>query len=108
MDTNCHIEWLPIITRWELEGADWKNVRFPLNKGASRDIPKDAVLHESVLWRLKNDPTYCPGNNHGGRLPPCLKHKQTIAQFHPPHDPDVDVGFEHRMFEILKPADEIK
>ncbi|GAP85596.1 putative sporulation associated protein [Rosellinia necatrix] len=73
------MEVLPIITRWELEDKGWVNVRFPLNMGACRDIPRDAVLHESLLWRLKNDATYCPGNNHGGRLPPCLKHKGTIG-----------------------------
>ncbi|KAI0205661.1 hypothetical protein F4808DRAFT_240444 [Astrocystis sublimbata] len=74
------MEWLPTITRWELEGNQWKRIRFPLNNGSWRDIPRDAVLHESLLWRLKNDPTYCPGNNHGGTLPPCLKHKGNVAQ----------------------------
>jgi uncharacterized protein (DUF2235 family) len=69
------MEILPIITRWELEENGWVNVRFPLNMGNSRDIPPDAVLHGSLLWRLKNDPRYCPDNNHGGRLPPCLRHK---------------------------------
>lgn len=70
---------LPFITRWELEKNIWVHVRFPLNNGNSRDIPRDAVLHESLIWRLKNDPTYCPRNNHGGRLPPCLKHRGTVA-----------------------------
>ncbi|KAI3317045.1 hypothetical protein HD806DRAFT_398394 [Xylariaceae sp. AK1471] len=73
------MEWLPFITRWEMEKNIWVNVRFPLNGGAARDIPRDAVLHESLIWRLNNDPTYCPGNNHGERLPPCLKHKGTVA-----------------------------
>ncbi|KAI1449741.1 hypothetical protein F5Y02DRAFT_427729 [Annulohypoxylon stygium] len=70
------MEWIPLITRWELdhERNEWLNVRFPLNKGSTRDIPHDVVLHESLLWRLKNDPTYRPKNNHGGSLPPCLKH----------------------------------
>ncbi|KAI1196470.1 hypothetical protein F5X97DRAFT_208716 [Nemania serpens] len=73
------MEVLPFITRWELEKNIWVHVRFPLNNGNSRDIPRDAVLHESLIWRLKNDPTYCPRNNHGGRLPPCLKHRGTVA-----------------------------
>ncbi|KAI0442829.1 hypothetical protein F4803DRAFT_550698 [Xylaria telfairii] len=73
------MEVLPTITRWELEKNAWKRIRFPLNKGAYRDIPRDAVLHESLIWRLRNDPTYCPGNNHGGVLPPCLKHKGEVA-----------------------------
>lgn len=59
------------------------NVRFPLNKGNARDIPLDAVLHSSLIWRLHNDPTYHPKNNHGGRLPPCLKKAEWIAQFEP-------------------------
>ncbi|OAA45084.1 hypothetical protein ISF_09612 [Cordyceps fumosorosea ARSEF 2679] len=71
------MEWLPFITRWELDGVDpddkgWKNMRFPLNKAAARDIPRKAVLHASLIERLK-DKTYFPSNNHGGSLPPCLK-----------------------------------
>ncbi|KAI1179886.1 hypothetical protein F4777DRAFT_574712 [Nemania sp. FL0916] len=73
------MEVYPFITRWELEKNIWKNIRFPLNSGNARDIPRDAVLHESLIWRLQNDPNYCPGNNHGGRLPPCLKHKGVMA-----------------------------
>ncbi|KAI1377391.1 hypothetical protein F4677DRAFT_56044 [Hypoxylon crocopeplum] len=79
------MEWLPIITRWELEHArnEWVNVRFPLNAGSFRDIPEDAVLHESLVWRLQNDATYHPKNNHGGYLPPCLKHDGCIADVEP-------------------------
>ncbi|KAH6886176.1 hypothetical protein B0T10DRAFT_607904 [Thelonectria olida] len=71
------MEWLPLITRWELDGVDpddkgWKNIRFPLNKAAARDIPRKAVLHASLIERLK-DKSYLPTNNHGGNLPPCLK-----------------------------------
>ncbi|RYC60927.1 hypothetical protein CHU98_g5282 [Xylaria longipes] len=72
------MEALPI-TRWELEKNVWKRVRFLPNKGAARDIPRDAVLHESLIWRLRNDPTYCPVNNHGDILPPCLKHNGDVA-----------------------------
>lgn len=73
-------EWLPNITRWELEGDDWRNVRFPLNGGNTRDIPRDAVLHASLLWRLRNDPSYHPMNNHGGRSAPCLKHEGRVPE----------------------------
>lgn len=100
-------EWLPFITRWELEDSGWTNVRFPLNKGHTRDIPKDAVLHESLLWRLKNDATYCPGNNHGGRLPPCLKHKDALAECHPATDPEEHDEAEHKTFVIVKSAHEV-
>ncbi|WPH03724.1 Hypothetical protein R9X50_00660700 [Acrodontium crateriforme] len=75
------MEYLPIITRWELNNNVWSRVRFPLNKGSYRDIPRDAVLHESVLFRLNNVMAYSPGNNHGGNLKPCLKHNGVVAQF---------------------------
>ncbi|KAI0911395.1 hypothetical protein F4823DRAFT_586321 [Ustulina deusta] len=75
------MEVLPIITRWELEKNIWVHVRFPLNNGAPRDIPPDAVLHESLIWRLKNDPSYSPKNNNGGHSPSCLKHKGAVAAF---------------------------
>ncbi|KAI2620828.1 hypothetical protein GGS21DRAFT_536449 [Xylaria nigripes] len=61
------LEWFPFITRYELNSkGEWENWRFPLNCGNARDIPKDAVLHSSLIWRLKNDATYQPKNNHGG------------------------------------------
>ena len=79
--TNTTTEWLPTITRWELKSNKWEHVRFPLNRGSYRDIPHDAVLHESLIYRLKNVTGYCPGNNHGGSLPPCLKVKDVVPQF---------------------------
>ncbi|KAI0153238.1 hypothetical protein GGR57DRAFT_502978 [Xylariaceae sp. FL1272] len=77
------MEWLPFITRWELEKNAWVNVRFPLNRGGARDIPRDAVLHESLIWRLRNDASYHPTNNHGGWLQPCLKHKGVVTPVEP-------------------------
>ncbi|KAM7186234.1 Uncharacterized alpha/beta hydrolase domain (DUF2235) domain containing protein [Rhypophila sp. PSN 637] len=68
------LEYLPIITRLEFEKDEWVNVRFPLNKASTRDIPKEAVFHESLLYRLANDPDYVPRNNHGGDTGPCLRH----------------------------------
>ncbi|KAI0397217.1 hypothetical protein F5Y17DRAFT_455371 [Xylariaceae sp. FL0594] len=74
------MEWLPFITRWELtDKGKWVKVRFPLNGGAPRDIPRDAKLHTSLLWRLQNDPSYHPANNHGGSGHPCLKHRGVVA-----------------------------
>ncbi|KAI9146727.1 hypothetical protein HJFPF1_13545 [Paramyrothecium foliicola] len=75
------MEYLPIISRWELVGNKWIKVRFPLNKGSYRDIPRDALLHESLVYRLRNVDWYSPGNNHGGSLEPCLKHKDVVADF---------------------------
>ncbi|KAI0403470.1 hypothetical protein F4802DRAFT_571534 [Xylaria palmicola] len=73
------MEMLPI-TRWELVGNTWHQVRYLPNNGASRDIPRDAILHESLIWRLKNDPKYNPKNNHGEGSHPCLKHKGVAAE----------------------------
>lgn len=53
----------------------WAPRQFPPNLGGRRDIPKDAVLHESLKWRLENDPSYFPINNHGDKGPPCLEQK---------------------------------
>jgi hypothetical protein len=67
------LEYLPFIKRWELnEKKLWELKRFPLNKGASRDIPADAVLHQSVLWRLKHVASYKPQNNNGDGTGLCL------------------------------------
>ncbi|KAM0428178.1 hypothetical protein ACHAPT_007078 [Fusarium lateritium] len=75
------MEYLPFITRWELEQKGWVNVRFPLNKGAARDIPQKAVLHASLVKRLKEDPEYWPTNNHGSDTAPCLKRGSDEVQF---------------------------
>lgn len=80
---NMRTEWFPFITRWELEKNTWVNTRFPLNGGGPRDIPRDAVLHESILWRMQNDPKYVPKNNHGGRQAPCLRNRDGIAKTRP-------------------------
>ncbi|KAK3395059.1 hypothetical protein B0H63DRAFT_408362 [Podospora didyma] len=98
------MEWLPAIKRWELEGDTWRNVRFPLNKGNTRDIPPDAVLHESLLWRLLNIPSYRPTNNHGGQSAPCLKHEGRVPDVQcviepGDHEPDPD----HLTYHFLKP-----
>ncbi|KAI1632301.1 hypothetical protein F4809DRAFT_628318 [Biscogniauxia mediterranea] len=101
------LEWIPIITRWELHHKrdEWENVRFPLNRGSTRDIPKDAALHESLLWRLKNDTSYRPQNNHGDQLPPCLKHQDCVADMKLVNDeealdPDFDHG--HKIYQIIQ------
>lgn len=83
------------------------NVRFPLNKGISHNIPPNAVLHESLCWRLRNDPSYHPTNNHGELLPPCLKHEGRVADVTPfteenePQDPD------HQTYKLAKPITRI-
>ncbi|ROT36142.1 hypothetical protein SODALDRAFT_283328 [Sodiomyces alkalinus F11] len=98
--TLLGLEWLPTITRWELENNEWVNVRFPLNKGHARDIPTDAVLHESLIWRLKNDPAYGPLNNHGGRLPPCLKNKDCVSEFEPALDIKGQSDPDHQVYQF--------
>lgn len=71
----------PFITRWELENGSWKpKSGFP-NLGARRDIPKDAVIHDSLKERLLTDKKYWPQNNHGGKEKPCLKRKGAETEF---------------------------
>lgn len=79
-------EILPTITRWELVNNKWEIKRFPLNNGGCRDIPEDAVLHHSLIERLKNISNYSPRNNHGGSLPPCLKNNGQVQKFKPVQD----------------------
>ena len=80
-------EWLPLFPRLELVDGEWKAKRFPPNCGSTRDIPKNAKLHESVLWRLNpndiskglSDLNYSPNNSHGDMngyhaISPCLIH----------------------------------
>jgi len=70
-----------LISRWELTEDGWSLVRFPLNKGAARDIPLNATLHESLIWRLRHDSAYLPRNNHGDNSSPCLNQ---VAEFEGP------------------------
>lgn len=48
-----YVEVLPLFTRLELEKGKWVPRRFPPNLGASRDIPKDGKVHESVGQMIK-------------------------------------------------------
>lgn len=96
------MEWLPLITRWELENDEWVNIRFPLNKGATRDIPPDAVLHESLIWRLRNNSSYHPPNNHGGWLDPCLKLHGQAADVEPIVEVQGQSDPDHQTYTLAK------
>jgi hypothetical protein len=72
-DAESSSEIFPFITRWEIVHDKWTQVRFPLNNGSYRDIPRDARLHQSLIYRLKELAAYSPRNNHGDKLEPCLK-----------------------------------
>ncbi|KAF0327311.1 sporulation associated protein [Colletotrichum asianum] len=94
------LEFYPLAKRWELKrntvradkehAADtyrthWHWQMFPLNMGETRDIPCDAVLHSSLVDRIKRRPTYRPVNNSGEidgkETPYCLitENKQEIS-----------------------------
>lgn len=94
-------EYLPFITRWELKENGWVNVRFPLNKGSARDIPTDAELHESLIWRLRNDNSYNPNNNHGDDLPPCLKCKGKVADIEKIAVTDGEPDPDHQTYRLV-------
>ncbi|MCJ1243570.1 hypothetical protein MMC30_000767 [Trapelia coarctata] len=57
------LEHFPFIKRWEYVKGIWDYVTFPLNKGATRDIPPGAVFHHSLLERMQASQTYRPKNH---------------------------------------------
>ena len=56
------IEFLPIFKRKELIKKEWKAVYLPPNMRDTRDLPSSAVLHPSVLDRMKAIKDYKPAN----------------------------------------------
>ena len=99
-------EWLPFINRWELVKNKWVDIRFLPNRGAIRDIPDDAILYESLVWRLENDPTYQPKNNHGGDNSPCLQRKGQSVEFIEPPD-SMASGLDHKVYKF-QPSQEVQ
>ncbi|KAF1998033.1 hypothetical protein P154DRAFT_622018 [Amniculicola lignicola CBS 123094] len=64
------MEYLPFRRMDLQEDGSWKSITWPLPKGEVRDIPDNAVIHSSVIRRMRSDPTYRPGNlivGGGGR-----------------------------------------
>jgi uncharacterized protein (DUF2235 family) len=71
------------IPRWELNDAldpkkkGWVSYKGLPNFGAARDIPRGAVLHDSLKKRLEEVEDYSPTNNHGDRDPSEVKKLKT-------------------------------
>jgi hypothetical protein len=64
------MEYLPFRRMDLQDDGSWKPITWPLPKGEVRDIPDNVVVHNSVIRRMKADPTYRPGNlilGGGGR-----------------------------------------
>ena len=59
--TPSNVECIPIFKRKELVHGRWKTVVFPPNMGDTRDMPS-AVLHPSVITRMRLIPDYRPRN----------------------------------------------
>jgi hypothetical protein len=78
------LESLPGIPRWELNDSKdekergWKLYRGMPNWCASRDIPRGAVLHNSLKERLEQVDEYRPRNNHGSG-DPCLWNSEGVV-----------------------------
>ncbi|KAF5575896.1 hypothetical protein FPCIR_12913 [Fusarium pseudocircinatum] len=78
------IETLPGIPRWELndpqkeEERAWELYRGMPNWWGRRDIPRGAVLHNSLKERLEKVGSYRPLNNHGSGEP-CLWNSKGVA-----------------------------
>jgi hypothetical protein len=64
------MEHLPF-RRMDLQAdGTWKPISWPLPRGETRDMPDDALVHGSVIARMRADPSYRPGNlilGGGGR-----------------------------------------
>ncbi|KAF2752803.1 hypothetical protein EJ05DRAFT_446101 [Pseudovirgaria hyperparasitica] len=64
------MEYMPF-RRMDLRAdGSWGAISWPLPKGETRDIPHNAVIHNSVIKRMRADPAYRPGNlivGGGGR-----------------------------------------
>jgi len=89
------MEYLPFRRMDLQEDGSWKAIAWPLPKGEVRDIPDDALIHNSVIKRMEADADYRPGNlivGGGGRgvrkAPPELG----IGKWAPVHDPGHAVG----------------
>jgi hypothetical protein len=64
------MEYLPFRRMDLQEDGSWKSITWPLPKGEVRDVPDNAVIHNSVIKRMEADPDYRPGNlivGGGGR-----------------------------------------
>ena len=64
------MEYLPF-RRMDLRAdGSWHAIRWPLPQGETRDIPRDAKIHNTVIKRMEQDERYRPGNlivGGGGR-----------------------------------------
>ncbi|KAI1803235.1 hypothetical protein F4811DRAFT_572288 [Daldinia bambusicola] len=87
------LEWLPFLARWEIGQDKFYYERIWPNRGRTRDIPADAVFHDSVRWRLEHIPSYRPQNNLGDGTTACLtgpevlvpktlKPEETVSEHH--------------------------
>ncbi|KAL4904046.1 hypothetical protein BDW74DRAFT_32001 [Aspergillus multicolor] len=101
------LEYYPLTTRWELKWTDsrplWENVRFPLNEGRPRDMPFDAVLHESLVRRLNEDPKYKPQNCNGRGTSLCVSRDNTRL-FSPLQVSEADTDPKHRTYKFANVA----
>ncbi|KAL6353707.1 hypothetical protein LRP88_12695 [Fusarium phalaenopsidis] len=86
------MEILPFIPRWELndrapkeEDKGWEPYRGLPNGGAYRDIPRKAILHNSLKRRLEEIGNYFPKNNHGSHTEPCLRSQHVQGAVTPMH-----------------------
>lgn len=64
------MEYMPFRRMDLQEDGTWTPIRWPLPCGEVRDIPHNVRVHGSVIRRMKNDPSYRPGNlivGGGGR-----------------------------------------
>lgn len=64
------MEHLPFRRMDLQQDGTWKPISWPLPRGETRDMPDDALVHGSVIARMRADASYRPGNlilGGGGR-----------------------------------------
>ncbi|PKY00138.1 hypothetical protein P168DRAFT_313611 [Aspergillus campestris IBT 28561] len=61
------MEYFPVRRIDLLPQGRWKVARWPPPRGAARGVPDDAMIHVSVIRRMKADPGYRPQNLLGRR-----------------------------------------
>ena len=74
------MEWIPF-RRMDMKDGRWVPKRWPPSLGETRDIPDEAKVHGSVIYRLQMNLKYRPRNLilGGGRV---LETKEQVIDFH--------------------------
>ncbi|CAI4214383.1 unnamed protein product [Parascedosporium putredinis] len=99
----------------EVESARFKQRRQQALDGDMHDALKfgrgtgffTVLLWKFMVYRLKKYDNYTPQNNHGGKLPPCLKNDGIIPELEPIVDQDWRFAdIDHQTYRFKKVVDD--